>query len=105
MTMALHTHPDYVATYSLLDELWAAGGDYVISRSARALLAQALTELTDYERIGPTVPVPPVVTSAAHGFNMLDDLVSRMRGEISDLDSVLRLTRVLDLVHDARQAA
>lgn len=103
MTTILRGHTVFTATYSLLEELWAAGGDYGLSWPARSRLAQALTELTDYGRFTADRPVPPFLDHAEHGFKLLDTLVSQMLAEVTDLPSTLRLTRVREHVAEARR--
>ena len=103
MTTNIRRHTSFTATYSLLEELWAAGGDYGLSWPARSLLAQGLTELTDDTRYTPDRPVPAHVDDAEHGFEVLDELLARMLAEVGDLPSALRLTRVREYVTEARR--
>lgn len=99
---AHHQH-DFAETYSLLEELAAAGADYGISRPARLLLSEAFVALTDTGRHTPSTTGPlHSITDAAAGFDALDELLVRMLGEADDLELVLRLTRVRDLVAQAR---
>lgn len=102
---SLREHAAFTDSYSLLEELWAAGGDYGIERPVRSLLAEALTELTDFERDTPARPVPPWVASADAGFRALDDLLARMQQDVTDLPSTLRLARVRSLVAEARRGS
>ena len=103
MTTILRGHAAFTATYSLLEELWAAGGDYGLPWPARSLLAQALTELTDDARYTPDRPVPAHVDDAEHGFEVLDELLAWMLAEVADLRSALRATRVREYVAEARR--
>lgn len=103
MTTSLHRHTAFTATYSLLEELWAAGDYYGLSWRARSCLAEALTELTDDARYTPDRPVPPRLDDAGHGFEVLDELLARMLAEVADLASVLRVTRVFEHVAEARR--
>lgn len=103
MTAILRGHAAFAATYSLLEELWAAGSDYGLSWPVRSLLAQALTELTDDARYTPNRPIPAYVDDAEHGFEVLDELLARMLAEVVDLPSTLRLTRVCEYVTEARR--
>jgi hypothetical protein len=103
MTTILRGHAAFTDTYSFLEELWAAGGDYGLPWAARSRLAQALTELTDYGRYTSDQPVPALVDGAEHGFTALDQLISQMLAEVTDLGSTLRLTRVRELVSEARR--
>lgn len=104
MTTILRGHAAFTDTYSLLEELWAAGDVYGLGWPARAHLAQALTEFTDYGRHTPDAPVPPFLDDAGHGFTLLDQLLTQMLADVIDLPSTLRLTRVRDRVAEARQA-
>lgn len=103
MTANIHRHVAFTDTYSLLEELWAAGDDYGLSWPVRARLAEALTELTDDARYSPDRPVPAHVEDAGHGFEVLDELLARMLAEVDDLASVLRVTRVREYVDEARR--
>ncbi len=103
MTTILRGHAAFTATYSLLEELWAAGSDYGLSWPVRSLLAEALTELTDDARYTPDRPVPPHLVDTEHGFGRLDELLTQMLAEVADLGSTLRLIRVRDHVDEARR--
>lgn len=104
MTTILRGHAAFFATYWLLEELWAAGADYGLSWPARAHLAHALVELTDHGRDTPDTPVPAYADDAGHGLDLVDQLLTQMLGEVTDLPSTLRLTRVRELVAQARRA-
>jgi hypothetical protein len=103
MTTFLRGHAAFTGTQSLLEELWAAGDDYGLSWPARSLLAQALTELTDDGRYTADRPIPARVDDALHGFEVLDELLTRMLAEVGDLRSALRVTRVREYVAEARR--
>lgn len=103
MTTILLGHAAFSATYSLLEELWAAGADYGLSWPARAHLAYALIELTDHGRYTPDTPVLAYPDDVGHGLDLVDQLVTQMLGEVTDLPSTLRLTRVRDQVAEARR--
>jgi hypothetical protein len=103
MTTILRGHAAFAATCSLLEELWAAGGDYDLSWPARSLLAQGLTELTDDARYTPDRPVPVHVDDAEHGYALLDELLAQMLAQVGDLPSALRVTRVREYVTEARR--
>lgn len=103
MTTNIRRHTAFPDTYSLLEELWAAGDDYGLSWPARARLAEALTELTDGARYTPDRPVPAHVDDAGHGFAVLDELLAQMLADVADLPSVLRVTRVREYVAEARR--
>ena len=102
MITILRGHTAFTDTYSLLEELWAAGGGYGLSWPARSHLARALLELTAHGRDTPDRPVPPHMVDAEHGFTRLDRLLTEMLAEVTELPSTLRLTRVRQLVADAR---
>lgn len=102
MPPILRDHAAFTDTYSMLEELWAAGGDYGLSWPARSHLAQALTYLTDDGRDTPDRPLPPHVDDAEHGFARLDLLLAEMLAKVTDLPPTLRLTRVREHVTEAR---
>lgn len=103
MTTTLSDHTAFTDTYSLLEELWAAGGDYGLSWPARSHLAQALAELTGDGSHTPDRPIPPSLEDAEHGFSLLDDLLAELLAATADLPSTLRLTRIRDHVAEARR--
>lgn len=99
----LADHPAFADAYALLEELAAAGSDYGLSRLARRLLSQAFVELTDSGLDMPAVvPLPEHFVDAENGFDILDGLLVRMLAEAVSLAVALRLTRVRELVAEAR---
>jgi hypothetical protein len=106
-------HDAYSQTYSLLDEL-TGSRDLALTSDAASLLGEALLELTDYGAQAPAQAQLADLTlapGATHGdvleeaFRVLDRLLSRLMLDTSGLSISLRLTRVRDLVHEARRAA
>ena len=103
MTTTVPDHAAFTDIYSLLEELWAAGGEYGLSWPSRSHLAQALSELTSDGRQTPDRPIPPYLDDAESGFSLLDDLLVELLAATDDLPSTLRLTRVRDHVDEARR--
>lgn len=102
---SLSHHPAFAQTYALLEELATAGADRGLSRSARQCLSAAFVELTDSGLHTPTiVPASPDVADAEEGFTILERLLTLMLDQATGLPAVLRLTRVRDLVTQARSS-
>lgn len=101
----LTNHPAFSEAYFLLDEL-RSSATYAVSTTAETLLGQALLELTDHGVHGPVAAqLADVGADLESVYAKLDELLSRLLLDTTGLAISLRLTRVRDLVNEAKRAA